>query len=69
MIDGLTDREAQALMWAAVGLSDRAIAECLAVTEKSVANRLSRCYKKLGIFGAPDWNPRVVAILKWIGHA
>jgi DNA-binding CsgD family transcriptional regulator len=45
----LTDREREIAMLAAAGLSDRAIAERLFLSVRTVGNHLGRVYDKLGV--------------------
>jgi hypothetical protein len=48
-IDGLTDRQVEVVKLVAQGYTNRAIAEELVLSEKSVENHLSRIYLALGI--------------------
>jgi DNA-binding CsgD family transcriptional regulator len=48
-IGGLTDREAEVLQLVAAGLSNRAIAAQLVLSEKTVARHLSNIFTKLGV--------------------
>lgn len=50
-VDALTPAELQVARHAAAGLSDRAIAETLFVTVRTVEDRLTRAYAKLGVTG------------------
>jgi DNA-binding CsgD family transcriptional regulator len=48
---GITEREAEVLGVVASGFSDRATAELIGVSERTVQKHLQRCYRKLGVHG------------------
>jgi DNA-binding NarL/FixJ family response regulator len=58
---GLTDREREVLMLICAGLSNAAIADRLAVSEKTVKNHLNHVFAKL------DVNSRTEAVARWQG--
>ena len=49
MFPGLTERERQVLILIANGLSNREIADTLAISESTVENHIYHIYTKLGI--------------------
>ena len=57
---GVTPRESEVLGALAAGLSDRAIAELLRVSERTVQKHLQRCYRKLQV-----GSRREAAALAW----
>jgi DNA-binding NarL/FixJ family response regulator len=59
----LTAREREVMTLVAEGLSNRAIAERLVVTEKTVKNHVHNTYRKLGV------TRRGQAIAHWLGSA
>jgi DNA-binding NarL/FixJ family response regulator len=63
----LTDRERQALSLIAEGRSNRAIAEQLGITTKTLEGMTGSIFSKLGIEDDPDLNRRVVAVLLHLG--
>jgi DNA-binding CsgD family transcriptional regulator len=46
---GVTRREAQVLAVIAAGFSDRAAAQLMGISERTVQKHLQRCYRKLGV--------------------
>ncbi len=46
---GITAREAEVLGWVSTGRTDRAVAEQLRVSERTVHKHLQRCFQKLGV--------------------
>lgn len=62
----LTEREREILDLIAQGYNNRAIAEKLAITQKSVENAINRVFLKLGIDSAGDQQPRVAAVLAYL---
>lgn len=46
---GLTDREAEVLLWTSYGKSNATISEVLAISPRTVQKHLERIYEKLGI--------------------
>jgi DNA-binding NarL/FixJ family response regulator len=59
---GLTDREHDVLNLLSLGLSNAAIGERLALTEKTVKNHLNHAFAKLGV------TSRAEAIVLWTRH-
>jgi DNA-binding CsgD family transcriptional regulator len=51
---GLTDRQAEVLSWVATGRSNRAIADELKVSERTVQKHLEGCFQKLGVHTRGD---------------
>jgi DNA-binding NarL/FixJ family response regulator len=65
----LTDSEQAVLALLALGLSNRAIAEEVHFSVKSVERMLTSIYSKLGIDASDDAaNPRVQATLQYVSH-
>jgi DNA-binding CsgD family transcriptional regulator len=46
---GVTTREAEVLAWLATGRSNRAVAELLGVSERTVQKHVERCFRKLKV--------------------
>lgn len=65
----LTEREREALSLVAEGLSNRAIAERMFVTERTVEAHTTRIFEKLGLEARPDAHRRVLAVLTYLGKA
>jgi DNA-binding NarL/FixJ family response regulator len=63
--DLLTDREFEALRLIAEGRTNKAIAETLFVTEKTVEDYSRSVFRKLNVAGEPGYNQRVRAVLEW----
>ena len=63
--DLLTDREFEALRLIAEGRTNKAIAETLFVTEKTVEDYCRSVFRKLNVAGEPGYNQRVRAVLEW----
>lgn len=59
----LTERERQVLGLVAEGLTNRAIATRLSITERTVETHLSGVFSKLELDGSPDQHRRVLAVL------
>ena len=66
-IDDLTERERQVLALIAEGRSNRAIAERLVITERTVEKHVKSILGKLRIAGSPDDHRRVLAVLAYLG--
>jgi DNA-binding NarL/FixJ family response regulator len=62
----LTERERQTLGLVAEGLTNRAIAERLVVTERTVEAHVKQVFEKLGLEGSPNLNRRVLAVLAYL---
>jgi DNA-binding NarL/FixJ family response regulator len=62
-VDRLTDRERQVLTLLAAGLSNRAIADRLRMTERTVETHVSRIFWKLDLADEPAVHRRVQAAL------
>jgi serine/threonine-protein kinase len=62
----LTPRELETLALVAEGLSNRAIAERLVVTERTVEAHITQIFGKLGLEGSPDSHRRVLAVLAFL---
>jgi DNA-binding NarL/FixJ family response regulator len=66
-IDDLTERERQVLALIAEGRSNRAIAERLVITERTVEKHVKSILGKLRISGSPEDHRRVLAVLAYLG--
>jgi DNA-binding NarL/FixJ family response regulator len=66
-IDDLSERERQVLALMAEGRSNRAIAERLFITERTVEKHVKSILGKLRITGSPDDHRRVLAVLAYLG--
>ena len=66
-IDDLTERERQVLALMAEGRSNRAIADRLVITERTVEKHVRSILGKLHIAGSPDDHRRVLAVLAYLG--
>jgi DNA-binding NarL/FixJ family response regulator len=62
----LTDRERQVLGLVAEGLSNRAVASRLVVTERTVEAHITAIFAKLGLLDDPDAHRRVRAVLSYL---
>jgi DNA-binding NarL/FixJ family response regulator len=62
----LTDREREVLALVAEGMSNRAIAARLFVTERTVEAHVTQIFQKLGLFESPDEHRRVLAVLTFL---
>jgi DNA-binding NarL/FixJ family response regulator len=62
----LTDREREVLGLVAEGMSNRAIATRLFVTERTVEAHVTQIFQKLGLFASPDEHRRVLAVLTFL---
>ncbi len=65
----LTDREGQALGLIAGGHSNRAIAQRLGITTKTLEGMSGTIFSKLGLEDDPDVNRRVLAVLLYLDGA
>ena len=65
-IDELTGREREVLALVAEGRSNRAIAERLVVTQKTVETHIGQIFLKLGLRGAAGEDRRVAAVLAYL---
>jgi DNA-binding NarL/FixJ family response regulator len=62
----LTDREREVLGLIAEGMSNRAIAARLYVTERTVEAHVTQIFQKLALPGSPDQHRRVLAVLAFL---
>ena len=65
-IDQLTEREREVLALVAEGLSNRAIAARLFVTERTVEAHVQQIFQKLRLSTDPDSHRRVLAVLAYL---
>ena len=68
-LDELTTREREVLGLLAEGLSNRAIAGRLVVTERTVEAHVKQIFLKLGLGANPDSHRRVLAVLAYLRGA
>jgi DNA-binding NarL/FixJ family response regulator len=66
-IDDLTERERDVLALMAEGRSNRAIAERLFITDRTVEKHVKSILMKLRIFATQDDHRRVLAVLAYLG--
>jgi DNA-binding NarL/FixJ family response regulator len=62
----LTKREREVLGLIAEGMSNRAIAGRLVVTDRTVEAHVTQIFQKLGLPGSPDQHRRVLAVLAFL---
>ena len=62
----LTEREREVLGLIAEGLSNRAIAARLFITERTVEAHSTQIFLKLGLSESADWHRRVLAVLPFL---
>ena len=62
----LTEREREVLGLIAEGMSNRAIAARLFITERTVEAHSTQIFLKLGLTESPDWHRRVLAVLTFL---
>lgn len=65
-LDDLSQRERETLGLVAEGLTNRAIAERIFVTERTVEAHVKQVFDKLGLDESPDANRRVLAVLAYL---
>jgi DNA-binding NarL/FixJ family response regulator len=65
-LDELTEREREVLALLAEGLSNRAIAEQLVVTQRTVESHVNQIFQKLRLNENPDSHRRVLAVLTYL---
>lgn len=65
-LDALSPREREVLGLVAEGLSNRAIADRLFVTERTVETHISAVFGKLRITESPSTNRRILAVLAFL---
>lgn len=65
-IERLSSRERQVLALMAEGRSNTAIADQLAMSDKTVEKHVSNIFMKLDLPPAPEDNRRVLAVLRWL---
>ena len=68
-LEELTPREREALELVAEGLSNKAIAARLVVTERTVEAHVKQIFMKLGLGANPDSHRRVLAVLAYLRGA
>jgi len=65
-ISELTDREREVLSLVAEGMSNRAVASRLRITERTVEAHVTQIFRKLGLADTPDQHRRVSAVLAFL---
>jgi DNA-binding NarL/FixJ family response regulator len=65
-LEDLTAREREVLALLAEGLSNRAIAERLVVTDRTVEAHVTQIFQKLDLAASPDSHRRVLAVLTYL---
>jgi DNA-binding NarL/FixJ family response regulator len=67
-VASLTDREREVLAAVSEGLSNKAIAARLGITERTVEAHITQLFNKLGITGDSSVHRRVLAVLTYLRH-
>ena len=62
----LSPREREVLALVAEGMSNRAVAERLFVTDRTVEAHMAQVFSKLGLEESPDQHRRVLAVLTFL---
>ena len=65
--DRLSPRELEVLDLMAEGASNRAIAERLFCSDKTVETHVRAIFRKLDLIEHPGENRRVAAVIRWLG--
>jgi DNA-binding NarL/FixJ family response regulator len=65
-LERLTAREREVLGLVAEGLSNRAVAERVFISERTVEAHIARIFEKLGLDGSPEQHRRVLAVLAFL---
>ena len=65
-LSDLTEREREVLGLVAEGMSNRAIAARLSITERTVEAHVTQIFMKLGLSESPDQHRRVLAVLAFL---
>lgn len=65
-VSDLTEREREVLGLVAEGMSNRAIASRLFVTDRTVEAHVTQIFQKLGLAESPDQHRRVLAVLAFL---
>jgi DNA-binding NarL/FixJ family response regulator len=66
LLSQLTEREQEVLGLIAEGMSNRALAERLFITERTVEAHVTQIFQKLGLAESPDQHRRVLAVLRFL---
>ena len=62
----LTEREQEVLALIAEGMSNRALAQRLFITDRTVEAHVTQIFQKLGLTESPDQHRRVLAVLRFL---